>query len=323
MITRGNSAVNWTDQLPPSGSFTGQCSFNFSPDDTTYDWLVVIDDVSRKFFSETEVISCADEHTLLVTTEPPSITNYGTSFCAQFAKVLTSHPVDALKHPNRINSHTGSRWYNGHTYNELNDKSFPEKLLPLSTVCSSKQQKHTIHNDRYLFSHWLTQQLPSLDLFGHGSNYIKKKYDALDSYRFHLAIENYRGLHHWTEKIADPFLSGCLPIYYGCTNLTDYFPKESFVEIDIFNREKALEIVRETTEKTKHDSTTLDALYEARRLVLNEYNLLHMIEKLALKSFDPSRKSSGRRIYNRKQIRFFQPSDALRHAAWLLKRYTG
>lgn len=320
-IARGKSGTAWAKQLPASGSFTGECSFHFERDETDYDWLVVIDDVSRKLTTPAEKLRCADEHTLLVTTEPPSITHFGKAFCAQYAHVLTSQPPDALSHPNRIYSHTGNLWFNGHSYRELHNQPLPEKSRGLSTVCSSKQQKHTIHNDRYQFTHWLMQQVPGIDLYGHGSRFVEHKYDALDPYRFHLAIENYRGPHHWTEKLADPYLSGCFPIYFGCTNVTDYFPRESFLEIDIYRREEAMEKIRDRLANPHLDSTATDALLEARRRVMHEYNLLFMVEQLALRHFNPSRKPSGRRIFARKQMRCLQPADSLRFACWHITRH--
>lgn len=318
LIARGQDGFIWAKQLPKSGSFTGDCEFVFSIGEQDYDWLVVIDDVSRQLMMPPEVLSCADEHTLLVTTEPASITHYGDAFCAQFEQVLTSQPSEALRHTNRIFSHTGNVWFNGHRYDELDGNEFPEKTTDFSTVCSSKQQKHTIHNERYQFCHWLANELPSMDLFGHGSRYIEHKYDALDPYRFHLAIENYSGLHHWTEKLADPYLSGCFPIYYGCQNIADYFPTESFLEIDLFNRSEAIEKIRNVIEDAAFFESRQDALYEARRLVMNDYNLLSMIERLVLEKFVPTRKPSKRPLYNRKQMRIRRPSDALRHLKWKL-----
>ncbi len=320
LIARGQNGRAWGKQLPADGSFTGECSFHFNLDESDYDWLVVIDDVSRGLMTPAEPLRCADDHTLLVTTEPPTITHFGKAFCAQFAHVLTTQPPAALPHPNRIYSHTGNLWFNGHRYTELHEQPLPAKTSLLSTVCSSKQQKHTIHNDRYRFTQWLMQQLPGIDLYGHGSKFIEHKYDALDPYHFHLAIENYRGPHHWTEKLADPFLSGCFPIYYGCTNAADYFPRESFLEIDIYRREEALEKIRERIAIPPTDSTTVDALQEARRRVLHEHNLMFMIEKLALEHFNPARPASGRRLHGRKQMRCLRPADSLRFARWHLAR---
>lgn len=313
VIARGQHAYSWRSQLPAQSDILGECVFIWQADATEYDWLVVIDDVSREMSAPPEHLACADEHTLFVTTEPPSITRYGSAFCAQFAHVLTSQPPEALRHTNRIYSHTGNLWFNGHAYDDFQDKPFPRKTKQISTVCSSKQQKHTLHNDRYQFCQWLKQQLPELEIYGHGSRFIEKKYDALDRFRFHIAIENFVGPHHWTEKLADPFLSGAFPLYYGCPNLCDYFPAESFLFIDIFDRPATLNKIRVVLDNENFYTERLDALYEARRLVMEDYNLLNMIERIVMKHFDASRAPSKRPLYSRKQMRLRAPRDLWEH----------
>ena len=240
IIARGEPSHPWKSQTPGETGAWKQCQFIFDRNETHYDWLVVIDDVSRGYASQPETLNCADEHTLLVTTEPPTITRYGQSFAAQFEHVLTSQNDQALPHPRRIHSHTGNLWFNGHSYDAIVENGMPPKNATLSTVCSSKQQKHTIHKNRYDFTSWLKQKLPEMDIFGHGVRFVEKKYEALEAYRYHLAIENYIGPHHWTEKLADPYLSGAVPIYYGCTNIENYFPKDSYITIDIHNRPNGL-----------------------------------------------------------------------------------
>ena len=320
IIARGQHAHPWQAQLPSEGLPSAPCEFVWRADAKNYDWLVVIDDVSRELMTPPETLACADEHTLFVTTEPPTITHYGTAFCAQFAHVLTSQPPEALQHPNRIDSHTGNLWFNGHCFDELEAQPFPRKTKSISTVCSSKKQKHTLHNQRYQFCHWLEQALPELEIYGHGSRYIKNKYDALDPFRFHLAIENYIGRHHWTEKLADAFLSGAFPIYCGCPNIADYFPEDSFLLIDLSNPRKALDQIRERLANDRFDQTRIDAMYEARRRVLHEYNLLNMITTIVAREFDPALKPSGRLLYNRKQMRLKHPGDLGAHLKWSLNK---
>jgi hypothetical protein len=46
-----------------------------------------------------------------------------------------------------------------------------------------------------------------------------------------------------TEKLADAFLGLTYPIYYGCTNLSGYFPDKSFTPIDITKPDQAISII--------------------------------------------------------------------------------
>ncbi len=321
IIARGVSSYSWKLQTPGNTGAWGNCQFIFDRDQDNYDWLVVIDDLSRGHACPPERLTCANEHTLLVTTEPPTITRYGRSFAAQFEHVLTSQSEQALPHSKRIYSHTGNLWFNGRSYDEVVETGIPKKTASLSTVCSSKQQRHTIHKSRYDFTYWLKQKLPELDIFGHGIRFIKNKYEATDRYRYHLAVENYIGLHHWTEKLADPYLSGTVPIYYGCPNIDKYFPKDSCITIDINNREAAYDTIKSCITDQQDYTNRLDALREAQRLVLNEYNLLAMLDRKIAACHSPTQKASGRLLYNRKQMRYRHPRDLISHLYWGAKKH--
>ena len=91
-------------------------------------------------------------------------------------------------------------------------------------VFSPKRMRHTLHHHRFNFMRDLMQLLPEMHVYGRGARALDDKADALDAYRYHVAIENYIGPHHWTEKLSDAFLGLTLPFYAGCPNATDYFP---------------------------------------------------------------------------------------------------
>jgi hypothetical protein len=55
-----------------------------------------------------------------------------------------------------------------------------------------------------------------LDLFGAGYQEIPSKKQALAPYRYSVVIENTRRDWWFTEKIIDSFLTGTVPIYWGC-----------------------------------------------------------------------------------------------------------
>ena len=102
IIARGNSSQFWRKHLPKVRYYWHTCEFEFDYGAGSYDWLVVIDDVSRKINGPIVKLCCPEEHTLLVTTEPPTITKYGHHFTSQFANVLTTQPEVSLQHPKRI-----------------------------------------------------------------------------------------------------------------------------------------------------------------------------------------------------------------------------
>ena len=264
----------WLRQFPGQRPTWDRCDFVFDPAAREYDWLVVYDDLppitGERFSLRQEALACPREHTLLITTEPPSIKAYGKAFVAQFGRVLTSQPDWALPHPGRIFSQPALRWFYGVgrnrlcTVDQMSERPPLEKTKILSTVCSSKQQRHTRHNRRYRFTQALKEHLPELDIYGRGVRDIDDKAETLDEYRYHLAIENYLGRHHWTEKLADAFLGVTLPFYCGCPNAAEYFPPDSFIPIDINDVKGAATIIRRAIEDNEFEKR-LPVILEARR----------------------------------------------------------
>ena len=72
-------------------------------------------------------------------------------------------------------------------------------------------------------NHILENYRSNVDVFGMGFNPIVGKIEGLKDYRFSVAIENTFGNNECTEKLSDCFLTGTIPVYYGCPNLGSYF----------------------------------------------------------------------------------------------------
>ena len=278
----------WLRRFPGRIPRMGNCDFIFEQGSTDYDWLAVYDDLPRKKGSRhpiwEEVLACPRERTILITTEPSSIKLYGHGFLKQFGLVLTSQETKHIRHPGAIYRQCGLVWFHGMTdergtYDGLMKNIEPSKLKDLSTVCSSKSMKHTLHQSRLEFTRALQSVMPNMDVFGHGVREIDDKADALDPYRYHIAIENHICDHHWTEKLADPFLGYCLPFYHGCHNAADYFPEESFIPIDIHKFGETRERIEKAIRDKEYEKR-LPAIREARRLVMEEYATFPQLSRL-------------------------------------------
>lgn len=271
--------VRFLNMFPDREARWGDCVFSFDPYNREYDWLVVYDDLPSKdgerFTMWEEELACPRSQTLLITSEPSSVKTYGSGFARQFGYVLTSQECWALRHPNRVYSQPGLVWFYGEhgpgaSFDHVAGHLPEGKTKDLSTVCSTKKQKHTLHNRRLAFTREMMTRFPNMDVFGHGFDFVKDKAVALDSYCYHIAIENHYGLHHWTEKLADAYLGLCLPLYYGCPNLSDYYPEESFIRIDIFDVQHSASIIEKAVRDDEY-SKRLPAIKEARRLYLERY----------------------------------------------------
>lgn len=281
--------ASWRRQLPDAAPLWGDCEFTFDPHARQYDWLVVYDRfpsvAGERFSLWSELLACPPENTLFITAEPSSIKSYEPAFLSQFGHVLTGHESWSIDQPGIIRSQPALRWFYGNgggypkSLDQMRAEAAPEKSGCIATVCSSKQQKHTLHRRRYEFTQRLKAAIPDLEVYGHGVRPIQDKAEAVDPFRYHIAIENHRCDHHWTEKLSDAFLGWSLPIYHGCTNLKDYFPAESFIEIDIHDFDSALCRIRELIKADPYEKH-FPAIATARDLVLNRYNVFAVIHDL-------------------------------------------
>ena len=286
----------WRRFLPAGEALQGEVEFLFRPDCRDYDWLVVYDDLpavgDERFTLWREDLACPRDNTLLITGEPATIKVYGKAFLAQFGHVLTSQEPWAVPHPRPIFSQCGLLWFDGKTHQQAAAEFPAEKTHAISTVCSSKRQRHTLHALRHEFTRRMAAQLPELEVYGHGHRFIATKIEALDPFRYHLAIENHRAPHHWTEKLADAFLGGCLPIYFGCPNVFDYFPEDSLIPIGLDDLDAACETIREAIAGDLYQKR-LPAIREARRLVLEEYSTFPMLARLIPRLHKKGHKPAG------------------------------
>lgn len=227
------------------------------------DYAVVLN-----FVPEPVTVACPPGHVWALMQEPPVHTFADLHRAgAVFSRVYTT---DARLQGRRyVQSQPALPWHVNRSYDELRAMPVPEKPRRLSWITSSAAQLAG-HRARLAFLDRLRSEV-EFDLYGRGFHYIEDKWDGLAPYRYSIAVENFRSPTYWTEKIADCFLSWTLPIYSGCTRIDDYFPPESVVQIDLDDPD-AVERVREVAESDLWRER-LDAIAEARELVLNRYQL--------------------------------------------------
>jgi hypothetical protein len=321
-LERGHSPAGLLRQFPGCYPQWNNCLFSFDVDDREYDWLVVYQDLPRSdsFFTE-EKLCCPREKTILITGEPSSISIFGRDYLKQFGCILSFQEPWAMRHPNVFFHHPGLIWYYGLpfgeegrfiTWDRLAATLPPQKSKSLSTVCSQRRGNVTLHSARVDFTNALKKDISELDIFGHGVLPMNDKAEALDSYRFHIVIENHVYQHHLTEKMPDAFLGYALPFYHGAPNASAYFPKESFIPIDIGNYSKALEIIRYHLDNNEYRDR-LPAIIEARRRVLEEQNLFAILHRLINEQEDKiSKKTMRKVIRNRSTMRIKNPVAGLR-----------
>lgn len=313
----------WLHQFPHGDPVWGNCEFIFARGERCYDWLLVYDDLTAQLGDPVkmgrEELACPREHTVLVTFEPSSVKIYGDDFTRQFGAVLTSQPEWALPHPQRIYSQPALHWYYGAgsqtitPFDTILAETAEAKTRDVSMVYSPKAMRHTLHHHRARFMQEIVKRMPELETFGRQTaRALDDKAECLRDYRYHVAVENFIGLHHWTEKLADAFLGLTLPFYYGCPNLADYFPEESFVRIDIHDVEGTVDTIRRAIANREFEKR-LPAIVEARRRVMFEYNLFAVVSREIGRRHDANAIAEpGEVILSRRAMRSSSPVVAIR-----------
>lgn len=306
--------------FPNNNPVWGNCHFTFDPLCDKYDWLVAYHDIPAldgKFGEE--FLKCPKEKTVLVTLEPITITVYGKDYLQQFGNLLSFQEPWALHHhPGNWFHHPGLMWYYGLsekrflTYNEIAERPLPEKTKTISTVCSQRTGGNTLHTARVNFTKQLLQDVPEMEVYGHGVRPMDDKAEALDPYKYHVTIENHIAPHHLTEKLPDAFLGYTLPFYHGAPNASDYFPKESFIPINIADYNRTRDIIKSTIANNEFEDR-LPYIKQARKLVLEKENLFailaHQIEERDKKI---ETATYGKVIRNRFALRCKNPLAGIR-----------
>lgn len=84
---------------------------------------------------------------------------------------------------------------------------------------------------------------------------IKNKWEVMPKYRFSLCYENVRDVPGYvTEKIFDSMRCGCVPIYWGANNISEYVDTGAFIDRRQFNSDSELEIFISNMTELEYES---------------------------------------------------------------------
>jgi hypothetical protein len=120
-------------------------------------------------------------------------------------------------------------------------------------LCSMVTSNKTVtsgHRFRHKITDYISKNNVNIDVYGgkykslpymssnafapdHSGRHITNgKIHALKDYMFSITIENNKHDYYFTEKIIDCFLTGTVPIYYGCPSIGNFFNINGVIVID-------------------------------------------------------------------------------------------
>lgn len=198
----------------------------------------------------------------------PNAYNFVYENYMKFYKIFT-HDHELLNLPNAVLIPYGGCWIKKEDFNIY------KKTKNISIICSSKT---------YLSGHKLRHECIEkfknyIDVYGNGYNSIDYKLKALKKYRFQIVIENSKKDFWFTEKLIDCFVTGTIPIYYGCPSIFNFFNKEGMI---IFNTLNELDQIIKNLNENKYNSmldSVLENYKKANQYILAENNIYKEFNK--------------------------------------------
>ena len=164
-------------------------------------------------------------------------------------------------------------------YDFLSKLNIIDKPIDLSVICSNKTITAN-HSLRLEFVKNLKNYFgDKLIWYGNGVNSLNKKSELIFKSKYHISIENDYRYNLISEKLYDSFLGLSVPIYYGASNVSDYFEKDSVVPINIHNFNESV-ITIENILKSNFYEENFHSLLKSRDIVLGELNLYRRLCKI-------------------------------------------
>jgi hypothetical protein len=227
------------------------------------DYLVILDHPKKDFS-----VKVKKSNIIHICQEPPN----ETSLYRQYGNKHNSLIINQINtKKNNILLHGALPWHLNKDYDFLSNLTLDslKKENKISWVTSNKNTTKG-HMQRMNFLNKI-KDLDFVHLYGRGIKSIDDKWDALYDSKYSIAYENYSNDYYWTEKISDAFLAFSMPIYVGCNKVSDFFPKDSYIQID--PNDKHIQLFFKDLVKSKTFDKGKELILEARNLVLEKYQL--------------------------------------------------
>lgn len=214
--------------------------------------------------------------------EPEWLRPYPMDYLKQFDIVYSTHSYIKHKVSKQI-----LPWHLGlfdnpdfYDFDWFSNKSCFFKNKEICVISSDKAFSEG-HKKRLEFSLKCKNEIKNIDFFGRGIKPFNDKIDFMPNYKYNIVIENSCIKDYWTEKLADSFLSECFTFYFGCPNIKDYFPENSYLILDIKDVDKSIETIKFAIENNFYEKYKEDILKSKER-VLNEYTIYNELKSISI-----------------------------------------
>ena len=279
-------------QTPGMKGVWGDCNFFINTQIEKCDWWFVL---HGSGIVNNEDCITDPKNIVYVSMEPnEKISKVSNKFLEQFSHLISCDRTINQQNVINMNWHT---WWVGinvtkskfeyfskkhnFDYDDFVKMNPIKKINKMSIIMSNKNISDG-HQKRINFINQIINSPLSkfIDVYGDGYIAVPDKWNAIEKYKYHLVIENSVEKDYWSEKLADSFLGFSIPIYFGCPNISDYFSDDSMVLIDINDYDESFKLIASIFKNDLYNEK-LQAIYQARSMVLNKYNIFNLMTQFA------------------------------------------
>ncbi len=172
---------------------------------------------------------------------------------------------------------------------EIDFSSYPKKLSMFianhGTLAGAPSPRNSLYKVRENLLYQILKSDLNIDIFGIGWNIEDSRYkgptnlksEGLKGYKYSICFENSREDLYLSEKFIDVFLNNCVPIYWGCRNISKAYPVDSFVEFEP-DHPDPIRFLKDQIEKPVKPRNS--SIQKAKQMYFYKYNLFLYLEKL-------------------------------------------
>lgn len=120
------------------------------------------------------------------------------------------------------------KYYLGGCWIDKKDWNVYTKTKLVSTIASQKKATQA----QRLRHEIIDRVGKMIDVYGREYNPIAYKLDGLKDYAFSITVENCKRDFYFTEKLIDCFMTGTIPIYYGCPSIGEIFDPAGIIQFN-------------------------------------------------------------------------------------------
>jgi hypothetical protein len=241
-MERVKLTCNWCDDETLHKRFSScyVSKYNYDPNvqfvnSNDFDWLVIINHPNYH-------INFPKEKTIGVIMEPSWSKHYELRYLLErYCQYILCHKKQEspqyIYYPGLLPYHFD--YSEGHGLDFYLNNQYKKNKLCSFIVSYNESDPHPscLYGKRVAFAKKILQSDLNVDIYGNGwensgivdsriKGTLVNKKDGLIDYKFSIAIENCAEEGYFTEKLTDCILTDTTPIYYGCSNIQNYFSEQ-------------------------------------------------------------------------------------------------